>query len=129
MEVGMRSKIRRLERAAREGLSSFELLDGSRYWFSSESFSEVFGHYLECLKTGAHDWPDPPEVVKKVAEAQDVEEATERVFGSFLPYDKKALIEERRLVPRALVTVFDSEKGTHVPLDPYAERPGDLSEP
>jgi hypothetical protein len=129
MEVGMRSKIRRLERAAREGLASFELLDGSVYWYDPESFFEVFGHYLQCLRTSAHDWPDAPAVVQKVTEAKDVEAAIPQVFGAFLPYDRETLVKERRLVPRSLVSRFDPETKTHVPLDPYAERPGDLSEP
>ena len=81
----MRNKLKRLERAARERLASFELLDGSVYWYDPESFFEVFSFYLECLKTSAHDWPDAPAVVQKVTEAKDVEAASPQVFGAFLP--------------------------------------------
>jgi hypothetical protein len=125
----MKNKIRRLERAARGSLASFELLDGSTYWYDPEVFLEVFHFYLECLASSAHDWPDPPEPVKMVLQAKDVEAAIPQVFGSFLPFDRELLVKERRLVPRALVSSFDPAKGTHVPLDPFAERPGDLSEP
>jgi hypothetical protein len=125
----MRNRLKRLERAAREELTSFELLDGSVHWYDPESFLEVFGHYLQCLKTSAHDWPDAPAVVQKVTEAKDVEAAIPQVFGAFLPYDRETLVKERRLVPRSMVSEYDPETRTHVPLDPYAERPGDLSEP
>lgn len=125
----MKDKVRRLERVAREGLSSFELLDGFTFYYAPESFLEVFGHYLQCLKTNAHDWPDPPEPVKMVLEAKDVEAAIPQVFGAFLPYDKETLVKERRLVPRPMVCEYDPETGTKVHLDPYDQRVGDLSEP
>jgi hypothetical protein len=125
----VKNKIRRLERAARGGLASFELEDGGLYWYDPEMFLEVFHFYLECLASSAHDWPDPPEPVKMVLQARDVEAAIPQVFGAFLPYDRETLVKERRLVPRSLVSEYNLEKGTHVPLDPYAERPGDLSEP
>jgi hypothetical protein len=106
-------------------LDSFELLDGSRYYYDPASF-EVFLFYCECLKTNAHNWPEPPEVVRKLTKAKNVEEAVVQVFGtgpfSFLVYNPDILVRERRLVPRSLVSEYDPEKGTHVPWDPYDER-------
>jgi hypothetical protein len=125
----MRNRLKRLERVAREGLVSFELLDGTTYWYGPETFFEVFGFYLECLKTNAHDWPDPPEPVKMVLKAKDIETAIPQVFGAFLPYDKETLVEERRLQPRSMVSRYDAETGTFVHLDPYDQRVSDLSEP
>jgi hypothetical protein len=63
-----------------------------------------------------------------VLEAKDIEAAIPQVFGAFLPYDPAVLIRERRLVPRSMVCRYDPETKTHVPLDPYDQRVGDLSE-
>jgi hypothetical protein len=129
--VGLREQLRRLKGELYGELDSFELLDGSPYYYDPASF-EVFLFYCECLKTNAHNWPEAPVVVRKLTEAKDVEEAVVQVFGtgpfSFLVYDPEILVRERRLVPRSLVSEYDPEKGTHVPWDPYDELPGDLSE-
>jgi hypothetical protein len=131
--VGLREQLRRLKGELYGELDSFELLDGNRYYYDPASF-EVFLFYCECLKTNAHNWPEPPEVVRKLTEAKAVEEAVIQVFGrgpfSFLVYDPEILVRERRLAPRSLVSEYDPEKGTHVPWDPYDERlDKDLSEP
>jgi hypothetical protein len=129
--VPLRSWIKRLERDARGELASFELLDGSRYYFDPTSW-EIFEHYYECLKAGsAHNWPEPPEVVRKLTEAKDVERAIEKVRGegwSFLVYDENILIHERRLEPRGLVARYDPNLGEHVIRDPYEQALEDLSE-
>jgi hypothetical protein len=135
--VGLREQLRRLKGELYGELDSFELLDGSRYYYDPASF-EVFLFYCECLKTSAHNWPEPPEVVRKLTEAKNVEEAVVQVFGtgpfSFLVYNPDILVRERRLVPRSLVSEYDPEKKNHVPWDPYDERLDkvlgeDLSEP
>lgn len=84
----------------------------------------------------AHNWPEPPEVVKKkLTEAKGVEEAYE-VFGvegafSEIDHEPEILIIERRLVPRSLMSRYDPEQGKHVPIDPYSpeNEMEDLSEP
>ena len=128
----IRGWVKRLEHAAREDLASFELLDGSRYYFDPAS-PELFMHWYECGKAGsAHHWPEPPEVMRKVAEAKDVERAIElvRAEGSwvFFVYDIEVLISERTLEPRGLVSSYDPVLGEHVVLDPYDYEPEDLSE-
>lgn len=127
----MRSWIKRLERASREDLESFELLDGSRYYLDPLSW-EIFAHWSECIGKSAHTWPEPPEILRKVCEAKDVEQAIELVHGggsfSFLVYDPDILITERRLEPRPLVSRYDPEAGKHVPIDPYEWELEDLSE-
>jgi hypothetical protein len=129
----MRRWIKRLEHAARGDLASFELLDGSRYYFDTAS-PELFMHWYECGKAGsAHNWPDPPEVLSKLTEAKDVEQTAELVRGEgswdFFVYDIEVLIGERTLEPRGLVSRYDPVLGEHVVLDPYDYyEPEDLSE-
>jgi hypothetical protein len=128
----MRRWIKRLEHAARGALASFELLDGSRYYFDPAS-PELFMHWYECGKAGsAHNWPEPPEVMRKLAQAKDVERAIELVRGEgswdFLVYDIEVLISERTLEPRGLVSRYDPVAGEHRVLDPYDYEPEDLSE-
>jgi hypothetical protein len=128
----MRRWIKRLEHAARGELASFELLDGSLYYFDPAS-PELFMHWYECGKAGsAHHWPEPPEVMRKLAQAKDVERAIELVRGEgswdFLVYDIEVLISERTLEPRGLVSRYDPVAGEHRVLNPYDYGPEDLSE-
>ena len=112
--MGLRSRLRRLERAARGTLVSFELLDGSRFYYDTQTF-EVFLHWRECLWAGNPDkWPEPPEVVRKLTEAKDPEAALESIIeeAEWITYDLEALLEERVIRPRSLVAgrdVYDQE--------------------
>jgi hypothetical protein len=84
MIVGLRDKMRRLERAMEGNLESFELLDGSRYYFDPTS-PELFLHWCNCATAGsAHNWPESPEVMRKLCEAKDLERAVELVHGGLL---------------------------------------------
>jgi hypothetical protein len=121
MERPMRSWIRRLERDARGHLESFELLDGSTYYYDRlETYKELFLHAYDVLLGDAHKWPEPPEILSKMCEARDVAavlkrfkpEDPGRTFVNLAElYDTDALVRERRLVPL-----------THEPVE-------DLSEP
>jgi hypothetical protein len=52
--MGLKGKMRRLERAAREKLESLELEDRSRYYYDPmEAGIGVFLHTTECLRS--HD--------------------------------------------------------------------------
>jgi hypothetical protein len=67
----VKDKLRRLERAARGHLVSFELEDGSRFYYDPAS-PEMFLHICDCLRN--HDKPErpePPELVKAIARAKD----------------------------------------------------------
>jgi hypothetical protein len=124
--------MRRVERAARGEIESFELRDGSRYYFDPTSW-DLFMYWIECGTAGnASNWPEPPEVVRKLTEAKDVAQAIEMVRGggwNSLVYDEEALITERRLKPRPLVARYDPKVGRHLPIDPYEYKgPEDLSE-
>jgi hypothetical protein len=120
----VKDKLRRLERAARDHLESFELLDGSRYYHDPRD-PELFLHWAECLTAGNPDrWPEPPEAVRKVAEAKDPRAALESIRGGgswdMLPYDPEALVRERDIRPRSLVTgrdVYDQK------VEGYSEKP------
>ncbi len=129
--MALRSWLKRVERAARGNVESFELRDGSRYYFDPASW-ELFMHWIECGKAGnARNWPEPPEVVRKLTEAKDVARAIEKVRGggwNCLVYDEETLIRECRLKPRPLVTRHDPKTGKHVPVDPYEYEDEDLSE-
>jgi hypothetical protein len=106
--MGLKDKMRRLEAAARGQVESFELADGSRFYYEPQS-SELFLHTCECLR--AHDKPErpePPELVKAIARARDRRAAYEQVtdgagtFSAF-PYDVEALVERGEIVPISLV--------------------------
>jgi hypothetical protein len=105
----IRGWVKRLEHAAREDLVSFELLDGSRYYFDPAS-PELFMHWIECAKAGnPYAWPPAPEILQKLCEARDVDSALEVVASKdeILPYERDLLITERRLEPRSLVAGRD----------------------
>jgi len=112
--MGLRGRLKRLERTARGELESFELLDGSRYYHNPQTL-ELFLHWVECVTAGNPDkWPEPPEAVRKVTEAKDPEAALERISGGaeWIPYDRVALIREREIRPRSLVAgrdVYDQD--------------------
>jgi hypothetical protein len=106
--MSLRGWIKRLERRAREDLESFELTDGSIYYYDRlETYKELFLHACD-LQLGKGEWPEPPEVYRKMCEARDVDEELERFKPedperAFVDvtqiYDTDVLVRERRLVP------------------------------
>ena len=118
--MGLRGWIKRLERRALGDLESFELLDGSTYYYDRlETYGELFVHACD-LQLGRGEWPEPPEIYRKMCEAKDPAtvleqfkpEDPQRAFVNLAElYDTDALVRERRLVPL-----------THEPVE-------DLSEP
>jgi hypothetical protein len=117
MERPMRSWIRRLERDARGHLESFELLDGSTYYYDGlETYKELFLHAYDVQLGDADKWPEPPEVYRKMCEARDPAavlerfkpEDPERAFVNLAEiYDTDVLVNERRLVPLTHTPVED----------------------
>jgi hypothetical protein len=76
--VGVRGTLRRLERNASEDLESFELLDGTTYYYNHlNSYKVLFLHACD-LQLGRGEWPEPPEVYRKICEARDLTEVLER---------------------------------------------------
>jgi hypothetical protein len=88
--MGLRSWLRKLERVSREELASFELLDGSLYFYDPAT-PELFMHWYDCIGAGNPDsWPAPPEVVRKLTEAKDPRAALAEVMGDgddYLTYE------------------------------------------
>ena len=59
-----------LERMAQDYVRSFELAEGSRYYFDPmEVYKAVFLHGIKCLGA-VEDWREPPEVYVKMWEAR-----------------------------------------------------------
>jgi hypothetical protein len=107
--VGLRAKVRTLERIARGQVDSFELEDGSRCYYDPVS-PDRFLHTMDCLGAqgdGQTTFPQPPETVRALLRARDRAAALEQVYqsGSFVifPYEHEALVERGELVPRSMV--------------------------
>jgi hypothetical protein len=106
--VGLRGWMKRLERGAREDLESFELLDGTTYYYDQlETYKELFLHACDAQLGDSDKWAEPPEVYRKMGEARDPAavlkrfkpEDPQRVFVNPAElYDADVLVRERRLV-------------------------------
>ena len=107
--MGLRGWLKRLERGAREYLESFELLDGSTYYYDRlQTDKELFLHAYDVQLGGAEEWPEPPAIYRKMCEAEDPAAVLERLRPqdperAFVNpaelYDTDLLLHERRLVP------------------------------
>jgi hypothetical protein len=116
----LKETLRRLKREALGELASFELRDGSRYYYDPTA-PELFLFCYDCAVSNPPDWPEAPEVLQNLCEAKDMRVAFEAVMGggtvSFIyddifPYSPEILVNERRLEPRSLVVgrnVYDQE--------------------
>jgi hypothetical protein len=106
--MALRNWLRRLERDARGDLESFELLDGSTYFYDPlETYMELFMHAYDVQLGEADKWPEPPEVYRRMCEARDPAavlerfkpEDPQRAFVNLAElYDTDVLVNERRLV-------------------------------
>ena len=103
--------MRRLEKALRGKVGSFELREGGSYWFdSSNTYIELFLHASNSLRADykGEPRPDPPEILRALVRAKDRKAALERLYpkGGCMPfcaYDLEALVERGELVPRSFV--------------------------
>ncbi len=61
------------------------------------------------------DFPPPPEILRKIAQAQDRRKALEAIGGGgsfcMLPYERDALIERGKLIPRSIVVGHELGEG------------------
>ena len=115
--MGLRNRIKRLERNASEDLASFELLDGSTYYYDRlETYKELFLHAYDVQLGDAEKWTEPPEIYRKICEAKDPDAVLERfrpedpqcAFVNLAElYDTDVLVNERRLVPLTHAPVED----------------------
>ena len=109
--MGLKDRLSRLTKAARDNLDHIELVDGSRAYFDVEQAqAKLFLHGAACLRAQAagEPFPPPPEVVKLVLCAKDRQAATDTIWreGTFLfnLYDRDAIIERGVLEPRSLIS-------------------------
>jgi hypothetical protein len=118
----LRRQLKRIEHGLRGALESFELLDGSTYYYAPlETYKELFLHAYDARLGDADKWTEAPELYRMLCKAKDPARAVavlrpENSQGAFVNpaelFDMHALVNERRLVP--LLSV---------------EPPEDLSEP
>ncbi len=106
--MGLRNQLRALRRAARGNMLSFELEDGSTFYFDpQDGFKTTFGYFSESLTADYRrkPRPEPPEALLAVANAKDRRYALEMVMGgsSFLPVKEEALVERGEFVPRSMI--------------------------
>jgi len=124
--MALRNWLKKMERVARGDLPSFELLDGSRYYYAPSG--ELYIFCYDSVGKNPSDWPEPPEVLLKMCEARDPGAAFELIMGGnsstdylysdIFPFSQGILINERRLEPRSIVAGRD----------PYDREIDDLSE-
>ena len=126
--MGPRRRLRRLEKALRGKLGSFELQEGGRYWFDpSNTYKELFLHASNSLRADyrGEPRPEPPEILTALVRAKDRKAALEGLYPAggamlFSAYDLETLVERGELVPRPFVV--GREVGERVE-DPLSEDP------
>jgi hypothetical protein len=102
--VGIRDRLRRLQRAADENLITFELKDGTVARFSEDAFTECFLHEWERGKRH-HDGEDPGPahpMVDALRDAKDLEaimKAHGTMMGAFMGEDAIMRGERQRPGP------------------------------
>ncbi len=118
-------RLRRLERALRGKLSSFELADGPRYWFSPEDACvTLFAYWSASLGAVYREEPrpDPPEILRAVASAADRHRAFQQAYSQaptpWCPLDITALVERGELTPRPLVAGGGEHRDPHPQEEP-----------
>jgi hypothetical protein len=127
--MGLKDKMRLLERELRGNLDSFVLEDGSRFYYDPAG-AELFLHMFDCLHAQAdgEPFPPPPEVLKAVARAKHREAAFQQVVGAsgmdLFPYETEALISRGEIVPRSLVHGHELGEGPIADLSEEQRGPG-----
>jgi hypothetical protein len=105
----LRGHLKRIEESLRGMLGSFELLDGSTYYYDRlETHKELFLYAYDVQLGRGDEWLEPPEVYRKMCEAKDPATVLERFKpenpqGAFVDptalFERDGLVNERRLVP------------------------------
>ena len=115
--MALRDRLRRLEKQMQGKLSSFELADGTHYYYEPEKvWSELFLHGAKCLDADyrSEPRPEPPAILQAVAKARDRRSVGERIYPPgatpFTAYESKALIERGEFIPRSFLANHDYEE-------------------
>ena len=113
----LRARLARLQKAARGKLDSFEIEGGSRYHFdSSQAHITLFDYWCASLQAVHRGTPrpDPPPLLRAVADAKDRRRALEAVYpegvSMWIPLEVEALVERGELVPRTLTAGRDVDE-------------------
>ena len=121
--MGLRDELRRVRASLHDELASFDLADGSRFWYDPYAVgAELFVHGCACLRAGApENRPEPPEILRALVKAKDRRAAFTAVVPNpvLFPFGREALVERGELVHRSLVAGRDADESA----------PSDLSEP
>ena len=121
--MGLRDELRRVRASLHDELASFDLADGSRFWYDPYAVgAELFLYGCASLRAGAPaNRPEPPDIVRALTKARDRRAAFAAVAPNpaMFPYERLALVERGDLVHRSLVAGRDADESA----------PSDLSEP
>jgi hypothetical protein len=112
--MGLKGRLDRLQKTMQGKLSSFELADGTRYFFEPmQAHKAAFGYWSDSLRADyrREPRPEPPEVLRAVAGARDRGDALDAVEAgySFLPVDREALVKRGEFLSRSLVAAEEDE--------------------
>ncbi len=111
---GRRSEIRRLkQRLLGDDVVSIKQEGGAVAHFDArEVFVDTFKYFSDSLMADAdrEPRPEPPEVLRAVAGAEDRRAAYEKVMGgaTHLPVEVEALLERGEFVPRSMVAGYET---------------------
>ncbi len=115
--MGLKGKVARLQALLRGQLASFELADGSRYFYEPEkAWTELFRDHSDSMRADhrSEPRPDPPPILEALARAKDRRSAVERLYASDpappTAYDLEELVERGELVPRSFLAGHSHEE-------------------
>jgi hypothetical protein len=101
--VRLKTRLRSLRKRTTSVLDSFELKDGSRFYFAPDD-AALFLHAGECARAGyrGDPFPEAPPLLRAIAGAKDRRRALEKAGSDFALgfYEEKALLQRGELVPR-----------------------------
>ena len=112
--MALRDRLRKLEKSMQGKLSSFDLADGTRYFFEPmQAHKAAFGYWSDSLRADyrREPRPEPPDILQAVAGARDRGDALDAVEAgySFLPVDREALVKRGEFLSRPLVAAEEDE--------------------
>ncbi len=109
--MGVKAKLDRLQKAMRGNFASFELRDGSTFWYDEdEEWPVLFTHGTDCMRADhrGEPRPDPPEILQAVARAKNRRAAVAKLYPPhsypFMAYDIEVLIERGVFEHRAFLS-------------------------
>ncbi len=113
--MGLKGKLDKLQKAMRGKLDSFELADGTRFFFDrQEAYGAAFLFFSDSMRADhtGEPRPAPPPILQAISNARDRGAALSLALGGFahiLPVDREALISRGTFQPRSLVQGVELE--------------------